>query len=794
MEHQANLLFRKIKYILQMSPVFNTAAIFSDETENYVSPMEPEPGDTVKIRIRTQKDNVDAVYFISGATKRKMEWEFQEGRFDYYVTEAEMGTSPLYYYFEVQSGRARCFYNKLGVSRDLQQSRAFCIAPGFSTPEWAKGAVMYQIFTDRFCNGDMTNDVLDREYQYIGEPVSRVAKWEKPPAEMGVREFYGGDLQGVIDKLDYLQELGVEVLYFNPLFVSPSNHKYDIQDYDYIDPHFGKIVRDEGHILPEWEHSNRAATRYISRVTGLDNLEASNELFIRLVEELHRRGMKIILDGVFNHCGSFNKWMDRERIYENQAGYSKGAFISASSPYRSFFKFYNEHEWPYNAFYDGWWGHETLPKLNYEESPKLEEYILRIAEKWVSPPYNADGWRLDVPADLGFGQEYNHEFWRKFRSAVKKANPEALILAEHYGDASAWLHGDQWDTVMNYDAFMEPVTWFFTGMEKHSDGYDQDKLGNPDAFIGAMMYHMASFMAPSLQTAMNELSNHDHSRFLTRTNGKIGRVSTLGSDAASQDVRPEVMREAVVMQMTWPGAPTIYYGDEAGVCGFTDPDNRRTYPWGREDQQMLEFHRKAIALHKRYPVLVRGSFRFLYGSYNCLAYARFSRDIQIVAVFNNNGHEQELTIPVWSAGITNEQVLRQVFGTSVDGFSEESFIYPVYSGEVKIRLRPAAAVVLVSEKGVLEGAETIRDTAFESQERARMEAASAEEGMDVMAPKKEDTGRNGLFQEKGMADSERGKSKEQRSFEKRDVSGGKKPHWSSRFPWKKPPHKPDGEN
>ena len=209
---------------------------------------------------------------------------------------------------------------------------------------------------------------------------------------------------------------------------------------------------------------------------------------------------------------------------------------------------------------------------------------------------------------------------------------------------------------------------------------------------------------------------------------------------------------------------------------------------------MLEFHRKAIALHKRYPVLVRGSFRFLYGSYNCLAYARFSRDIQIVAVFNNNGHEQELTIPVWSAGITNEQVLRQVFGTSVDGFSEESFIYPVYSGEVKIRLRPAAAVVLVSEKGVLEGAETIRDTAFESQERARMEAASAEEGMDVMAPKKEDTGRNGLFPEKGVADSERGKSKEQRSFEKRDVSGGKKPHWSSRFPWKKPPHKPDGEN
>ena len=188
--------------------------------------------------------------------------------------------------------------------------------------------------------------------------------------------------------------------------------------------------------------SNRNASRYINRVTGLENLEASNQLFIELVEELHRRGMRIILDGVFNHCGSFNKWMDRERIYEQQPGYEKGAYVSGDSPYRSFFKFYNEHEWPYNAFYDGWWGHDTLPKMNYEDSPKLEEDILRIAKKWVSPPYNVDGWRLDVAADLGFSQEYNHEFWRKFRKVIKEANPEAIILEEHYGDASS-THPDR---------------------------------------------------------------------------------------------------------------------------------------------------------------------------------------------------------------------------------------------------------------------------------------------------------------------------------------------------------------
>lgn len=696
MEQQTTFLMQTLKYILYMRPVFNTSALFSDETENYVTPMEPKTGDIVKIRFRTQKDNVDNVYFVSGALKRRMTLESSEGRFDYYVTEIVAGISNIYYYFEVQAGKARCFYNKYGVTRDLQQSRAFCISPGFSTPSWAKGAVIYQIFTDRFYNGDKTNDVEDHEYAYIGKPVTQVRDWDKLPSTMGVREFYGGDLQGVMDKLDYLQELGVDVIYFNPLFVSPSNHKYDTQDYDYIDPHFGEIVHDEGALLREGDSCNRNATRYISRVTCKDNLEASNRLFIRLVEEIHRRGMRVILDGVFNHCGSFNKWMDREQIYENQEGYEKGAYISAESPYRSFFKFHNEHEWPYNPFYDGWWGHDTLPKLNYEESSTLEEYILNIARKWVSPPYNVDGWRLDVAADLGFSEGYNHEFWRTFRHVVKAANPDAIILAEHYGDAAPWLRGDQWDTIMNYDAFMEPLTWFFTGMEKHSDEYRAEKVNNAESFIGTMNFHLSSFMAPSLQAAMNELSNHDHSRFLTRTSGRVGRVDYLDGMMANEGVRPEIMREAVVMQMTMPGAPTLYYGDEAGVCGFTDPDNRRTYPWGHEDREMLEFHRAAIAMHKRYPVLKSGSLRFLHSGTGTLAYGRFSRSSQIVVVFNNNDEEQNLHIPVWQAGITNHQALSCVFATDADGFSENPAVFSVQGGEAEIRMKCRSAMVLVA--------------------------------------------------------------------------------------------------
>lgn len=176
---------------------------------------------------------------------------------------------------------------------------------------------------------------------------------------------------------------------------------------------------------------------------------------------------------------------------------------------------------------------------------------------------------------------------------------------------------------MNYDAFMEPVTWFLTGMEKHSDEYRDDLLGNADHFMNAMKHHMANMMTPSLQTAMNQLSNHDHSRFLTRTNHKVGRVGQLGSRAAEEGVSLAVMREAIIMQMTWPGAPTLYYGDEAGLCGFTDPDNRRTYPWGREKRDLINFYREMIQIHRKSLALRKGSIKMLKAEPDLLAYGRF---------------------------------------------------------------------------------------------------------------------------------------------------------------------------
>ena len=445
-------------YILQMRPILRKRALFSDGTADYRMPPEPKAGDTVKIRFRTAADNVDLVVLCHEDEHIEMHLTDCDRDFDYYEAEIRVGEEQYKYHFEIISGMLRCTYDRAGVSRDFRPQYEFCIIPGFSTPEWAKGAVMYQIFTDRFCNGDTSNDVKSGEYYYINRQAKQVENWDKCPEDFDVANFYGGDLAGVLSKMDYLEELGVEVLYFNPLFVSASSHKYDTQDYDYIDPHFGVIVEDGGEPMPQDCCDNRQASLYKTRVTNKKNLEASNQLFIKLVEEAHRRGMRVILDGVFNHCGSFNKWLDREKIYDDAEDFEPGAFATKDSPYHSYFHFQNDNAFPDNLTYEGWWGHDTLPKLNYEESPELEAYILNVAKKWVSPPYNADGWRLDVAADLGHSQEYNHLFWKKFRNVVKEANPEALILAEHYGDPKDWLQGDQWDSVMNYDAFMEPMT------------------------------------------------------------------------------------------------------------------------------------------------------------------------------------------------------------------------------------------------------------------------------------------------------------------------------------------------
>ena len=460
-----------------------------------------------------------------------------------------------------------------------------------------------------------------------------------------------------------------------------------------MDPHIGRILEDGGTNLAEGDLNNRNAGRYIMRTTNRENLTASNRLFAKLVREAHKRGIKVIIDGVFNHCGSFNKWLDKEGFYHMNGSYKSGAYGDKDSVYNTFFKFFDDDK----TIYEGWWGFDTLPKLNYEESQKLCDYIMRIGAKWVSEPYNVDGWRLDVAADLGHSEVFNHKFWRRFRRVVKKANPNAIILAEHYGSPKPWLMGDQWDTVMNYDAFMEPVTWFLTGVDKHSDNYNPDLKGNARVFFDSMRYNMMNFQTNSMLCAMNQLSNHDHSRFLTRTNSMVGRTATVGPEAASLGINKHVMKEAVVMQMTLPGAPTLYYGDEAGLCGWTDPDNRRTYPWGREDLDLLEFHRDAIAIHKQNSVLKNGSYIPLFEQKDVISYGRFNKKSQVAVIINNSGDGVEVKIPVWRLGVEDGKTMRRIMLCDKDKYNVGAVDTQVNDGELSVSIGPFGAAIYKSK-------------------------------------------------------------------------------------------------
>lgn len=672
----------------------NRAALFCDETVDYREPVEADSGDIVTLRFRTAKDDVDQVCLLIDGQEKKVELEKTEtvGRFDFYETKLTVGEEQIRFFFEIVSGTETCRFSRLGVIETLEKSGQFCITPGFHVPEWAKGAVMYQIFIDRFCNGNLDNDVESDEYVYIGYPVMKVESWEEGLSVMDVDRFYGGDLQGIWDKLDYLESLKVEVLYLNPIFVSPSNHKYDCQDYEHVDPHYGVIVKDGGGLVDEDAQDNQKAEKYMIRTADRANLEASDAFFAEFMKEVHRRGMRVILDGVFNHCGSFNKWLDREKIYERNGSYEPGAYASKDSLYRRFFNFSDENGWPCNDSYEGWWGHNTLPKLNYEDSPRLQQYILDVARKWLSPPYCVDGWRLDVAADLGHSEEFNHEFWKKFRKAVREVNPDALILAEHYGDAVPWLSGDQWDTVMNYDAFMEPLSWFLTGMEKHSDWRNDDSYQNSQAFMVSMLLNMSRLQTPSLFAAMNELSNHDHSRFLTRTNRTPGRLNPQNAHEAAEGVNYGVFRAAVVVQMTWPGAPTIYYGDEAGLCGWTDPDNRRPYPWGKEDHELIEFHRYLTGIRRRNLAFRNGSFKPLLAENGVIAYGRFRKNERGIVVVNSDGYKEQVRIPVWECGVERDSLVR-IMKTTEERYNAGHIEYPVEKGVLTVDLEPRCSMI-----------------------------------------------------------------------------------------------------
>ena len=446
-------------------------------------------------------------------------------------------------------------------------------APSFTTPEWVKHAVFYQIFPERFANGDPSNDP------------ENAMPWGTPPT---ITNFMGGDLQGILDHLDYLHDLGITALYLTPIFQATSNHKYNTFDYYQIDPHFG-----------------------------------THDTFKQLIDAAHEREIKVILDGVFNHTGrgfwAFNN------ILEN----------GTDSPY---FNWFHVNSFPLHAFdkepaagYQYWWEVRSLPKLNTDHPP-VRQYLLDVARHWIEQ--GADGWRLDVPNEIA-----DHDFWREFRHVVKVANPEAYIVGEIWEDGSPWLDGTQFDAVMNY-LFRKLALDFFATHTLNAADFSRRVEQLMD------VYH------PQVVAAqLNLLGSHDTERFLSQADGQVERLKL-----------------AVLWQMTLPGAPCVYYGDEVGMTGGKDPLCRGAFPWDENawNRELHQFYKQAIAMRHRYPVLRSGEYCSLNSdaAANVMAYARTSETSTAVIVLNNSAATIKLdsldltTLPVRD-GMQFEDALAQ---------------------------------------------------------------------------------------------------------------------------------------
>ncbi len=449
--------------------------------------------------------------------------------------------------------------------------------PGAVTPDWLKDAVIYQIFVDRFYNGNPGNAIISPPKASLIHPYwDAVPFYVRDPRTGAIfaYDFFGGNLRGVIAKLPYLQDLGVTALYFNPVFVSPSNHKYDTGDYKTVDPMFG-----------------------------------GNDAFAELCGRAGELGMKIILDGVFSHTGSDSRYFNREGTYPGL-----GAYQSKDSPY---YKWYRFSRWP--DHYESWWGIGTLPNVD-ELEPSYIDYIVEahdsVVRHWAR--VGVKGWRLDVADELP------DEFIRRLR-AVLKEDPDAVLIGEVWEDASnkvsygarrQYLLGDGLDAATGYP--FRAIALDFA-------------LGRRDAaqVHAALMSLCENYPRENFYASMNLLGSHDVPRALTLLGEAPPPEKMTVSEQARYRLPPEQRRLGrdrlkllALFQMTFPGAPCIYYGDEAGVEGYADPFNRGTYPWGAEDGDLVAWYRKLTALRHRHAVLRTGEWLPLYARGDVYGYVR----------------------------------------------------------------------------------------------------------------------------------------------------------------------------
>jgi cyclomaltodextrinase / maltogenic alpha-amylase / neopullulanase len=535
---------------------------------------------------------------------------------DYFEVEAVFPKTACYirYYFELSDGNQTVWYGRYGTqSQNLKPENDFFeylfpnIQDGHQAPEWCKRQIYYQIFPDRFKNGDRTNDPVD------------VVPWDSVPTRDNVM---GGDLAGILDRIDYLVHLGITCIYLNPIFKGYSNHKYDTIDYYKIDPQFG-----------------------------------TEKDLLNLTEKCHEKGIRIILDGVFNHSGYYFPPFQDLLKNGNQSRY-KNWFFPLEFPVKID---------PPNYECVGYY--KWMPKLNLA-NPETREYFINVGRYWIEK-YGIDGWRLDV------ADEIEGRFWESFSASIKRDFPDTVLIGESWGDAGRLVLGNRLDGAMNY-LFKDAVTGWLA----------KEKIDVLE-FDNRINYMLSLYPETTRQCMYNLLDSHDTPRFLYDCGGDIRKLKL-----------------AVAFMMTFPGCPAIFYGDEIGLTGANDPDCRRAMPWDKDqhNRMLFDWYRQLIGIRKKYDTLNIGSFRTnicnpetgIYG------FIRSVSDQNIYIVLNPSEQEQVVTVPLldqqrdWLEMIEGETVVAERISNETGFYNQD--IEP-YKSQLKTNMAPYSLKIFIESGG-----------------------------------------------------------------------------------------------
>lgn len=509
-----------------------------------------------------------------------------QGLYWYHFAIAEKSGGSLITRFDNSTGR---------ISSDGTSFQLTVYSKDFQTPDWIKGSVIYQIFPDRFCNSGKKKTAVPKD-RVLRSDWGGMPMWEPDGnGKITKYDFFGGDFKGIEEKLDYLESLGVGCIYLNPIFEAHSNHRYDTANYE-----------------------------------NTDSLLGSAKDFSELCKAAEKRNIGIVLDGVFSHTGADSVYFNKNSRYENP-----GAYNSKESPYFEWYKF--------NSFpddYASWWGVDILPEIN-EENDSYIEYIAGekgILRKWLKA--GAKGWRLDVADELP------DKFLDALRKAVKAEKSDAYILGEVWEDASnkisyscrrRYLQGAQLDSVMNYPFADSLISFAVSGI---AEGFN-DRISEI----------CENYPKPAVDCLMNHIGTHDTCRVLNRL-ATLGNYQSSHLDRYKGGLSDEqkafgktLLKLISTMQFTLPGVPCIYYGDEAGIDGGEDPFNRGCYPWGSEDEELIEHYRFLGRLRREHKVFADGEFVPVSAALGCVAYERRNGDERIMTVANRNSHSIVYILP-----------------------------------------------------------------------------------------------------------------------------------------------------